>query len=130
MVMKTIVEDKRYNYFLQSRDLKEQTIKRYTRELTIYTESTGMTLEELIDEAKQDQENEPWLDNRRVPGHLFNHVKYMESKNYSPYRIKNGLNIVRIFYNQFQITLPKIKFQGEPESFYQKVDDLPNHQDI
>ena len=80
----TILEDPRFKHFLNSRQLKEQTILRYTRELTLYKEFTGMTLTDLIAETREDQEKQPLMDDRRLSEHLFNHISFMEARDYSP----------------------------------------------
>ncbi|MGZ7068954.1 MAG: hypothetical protein ACXVHT_11670 [Methanobacterium sp.] len=122
--------DPRFKYFLKTRELKEQTIKRYTRELVLYSESTGLPPNELIIEARNEQVKHPWMNDRKLPTHLTNHISFMESRNYAPYRIKNAMNIIRTFYKEFDIQLPKTKYKGEPASFYTNIDDLPGYEDI
>jgi integrase len=122
--------DPRFKYFINTRELKEQTIKRYTREIVLYSESTGLTPTELIMEARNEQVKHPWMNDRKIPAHLNNHISFMESKNYAPYRIKNSLNIIRTFYKEFDIQLPKTKYKGEPASLYSNINDLPGYDDI
>jgi Phage integrase family len=125
-----IAIDPRFKYFLSTRELKEQTIKRYTREVVLYCESTGLTPTDLIMEARNEQVKHPWMNDRQLPSHLLNHISFMESRNYAPYRIKNAINIIRSFYKEFDIQLPKTNYKGEPASFYSNVDDLPGYIDI
>jgi integrase len=122
--------DPRFKYFLKNRELKEQTIKRYTRELVLYSESTGLSPNELIMEARNEQVKHPWINDRKLPSRLTNHISFMESRNYAPYRIKNAMNIIRTFYKEFDIQLPKTRYKGEPASFYSNIDDLPGYDDI
>ena len=124
-----IAIDPRFKYFLNNRQLKEETIKRYTRELVLYSESTGLTPTDLIMEARNEQVKHPWMNDRQLHSHFLNHISFMESRNYAPYRIKNAINIIRTFYKEFDIQLPKTKYKGEPASFY-NVDDLPGYNDI
>jgi acyl carrier protein len=122
--------DPRFKYFLNNRELKDETIKRYTRELVLYCESTGLSPTELIMEARNEQVKHPWINDRNLPSHLTNYISFMESRNYAPYRIKNAVNIIRTFYNEFDIQLPQTKYKGEPASSNSNIDDLPGYDDI
>ena len=125
-----VENDTKFNYFLTQRRLKPQTIARYTRELTLYSESTGKSLSDLIQESRDEQINVPWMSDRQLPQQLNQFIMFMESREYSPLRIQNALRIVRTFYNEFEIILPKTKYKAEPKNFHQSVDDLPGHTDI
>lgn len=125
-----ITIDPRFKYFLKNRELKEQTIKRYTRELVLYSESTGLSPTELIMEARNEQVEHPWMNDRKLPSRLNNYISFMESRNYAPYRIKNALNIIRTFYTEFDIQLPSTRYKGEPASSNSNIDDLPGYDDI
>ena len=125
-----VAMDPRFKYFINNRELKEQTIKRYTREIVLYSKSTGLTPTELVMEARNEQVKHPWMNDRKIPAHLNNHISFMESRKYAPYRIKNALNIIRTFYREFDIQLPKTIYKGEPASFYSSIDDLPGYNDI
>jgi integrase len=126
----SIKDDPKFNYFIQNRRLKPETIRRYTYELELYSESTSMKPEELIDEARKEQKEKEYMDERQLLPHLTNHINFMESKKYAPYRIKTSLKIIRSFYNQFEIILPKTPYKGEPSTFYLNVDELPGYEDI
>ena len=106
-----IREDPKYKYFINTRQLADQTINRYTRELTLYTESTGLSPSELIEEARHEQINKPWMDERQLPLHLAEHINFMEDKDYAPYRIRIALNIIRTFYKEFSVHLPYNQIQ-------------------
>jgi site-specific recombinase XerC len=129
-IVMNISIDPRFKYFLNNRQLKEQTIKRYTRELVLYSESTGLSPTELIMEARNEQVKHPWINDRKLPSHLTNYISFMESRNYAPYRIKNAVNIIRTFYNEFDIQLPQTRYKGEPANSNSNIDDLPGYNDI
>jgi integrase len=125
-------EDPKFQIFLKRKKRKEQTIARYTRELTLYSESTGMSLSKLIAEARDEQldPDKPWMDDRQLEPHLLNFIQFMESRNYSPLRIQNAIRIIRSFYKNFQIVLPDTPYKAEPKNFHQEADDLPGKHDI
>jgi integrase len=128
-----IKTDPKFEYFLDNRkngELAEQTISRYTRELFLYSESTGMTPSELIAQARQEQVDKPWIDDRQLPYHLKKFTKFMEGRKYAPLRIQNALGIVRTFYKSFQINLPETGYKAEASDFHVEVDDLPGFNDI
>lgn len=123
-------DDPIFQYFLGQKDLKPTTIKKYYWDLKHYTVSTSMTLTEVIDQARYEEKNIEYLDQRTIPLHFINFKKYLKNRGMSDYSIKNNFGTVRAFYSTFDITLPKMKIEAVPATFFINVDELPSYEDI
>lgn len=115
-------------YEFLNRKLKPATKKRYNYILKRYVESTGLSLSELIQEAEEDEDNGIRLRKRRIKKHLDNHIQYLESLDYSVKNLRLNISSIRVFYNFFEIQLPKIYL---PEISNDKTtDDIPGYDEI
>ncbi|MFY9637261.1 MAG: hypothetical protein WAK14_00480 [Methanobacterium sp.] len=65
-----ITFDALYIEYIHYRNLRPETIRSYTRKLTIYSNITGMTLTQLIEEAESDEDLGFRKRLRRIKGHL------------------------------------------------------------
>ncbi|MGZ7068220.1 MAG: hypothetical protein ACXVHT_07965 [Methanobacterium sp.] len=70
------------------------------------------------------------MEDRKLPFHFQDFISFMEHKDYAPYRIKNAITIIRMFYNHFNVQLPKTPYKGEPSNYYINIEDLPGFDDI
>ena len=102
-----IREDPVFVDFCENRNIAPPTIKKYVTSLKKYTNLTGMTLGELLDEADLDEDRAVKPRNRRIKKHLLDFKKYLDSSDYSgPYKESVTL-CVRTFYGENDIILPK-----------------------
>lgn len=120
-------EDPIYHEFI-NRNLRESTKERYNAILTLYCQSTGLTLTELINQAEEDEDNGIRLRKRRIKKHLDNHIQTFINKGYSPSNIRTNISILRVFYNHFEIQLPKIYVPKSDDN--KTVDDIPGPEEI
>jgi hypothetical protein len=95
--MKSIANDSKFKYFLSMKQLSPESLKSYTRELSIYSQVAGLSPSELIDEARQEEQKIPYMEDRKLPFHFQDFISFMEHKDYAPYRIKNAITIIRMF---------------------------------
>ncbi len=121
-------DDPIFQDFINNRDLRDSTIKNYRMILTSYSKYTELTPEQLIDEAELEEEQGIKLRKRKIKQHLIGFKKYMEEIGYSPVNIKNRITIVRSFYNEFEIQLPRIR--NKKIIVDQNLEDLPGKKDI
>lgn len=111
-----------------NRNLKPSTQKRYKYIIQRYTESTGLTPTQLIHEAEEDEDNGLRLRKRRIKKHLDNHIQYLQDLDYSVKNLRLNISSIRVFYNFFEIQLPKIYLPDVVDN--KSVDDIPGRDEI
>jgi hypothetical protein len=102
-----IVNDPLFKEYVQYRSLKAETIRSYTRKLTIYSIVIGMTPTQFIEEAEVDEDLRIRKRLRRIKVHLIDLQEYLISLNYSPQKIDDIITTIRGFYAYYEIDLPK-----------------------
>lgn len=115
--------------FLSHRNLKKRTKENYTYYLSLYSDSTSMTLTELIEEAEDEEDENIRLRKRKINNYLNKFHEDLKEKNYSTNVIKGSVSTVRSFYQFFNITLP----HAQKNSFKLKNPDittLPTYEEI
>ncbi len=65
-----IINDPLFKEYVQYRSLKPETIRSYTRKLTIYSIVTGMTPTQFIEEAEVDEDLNIRKRLRKIKGHF------------------------------------------------------------
>lgn len=132
MKMVEISEDPKMIYLLEKRDLKKRTAESYLTHIRRYCEFNEMTPTELIEEARTEQVKFEWMDQRKLPIRLMKFHKHIEP-NFTYKTRKLSMGIVRTFYNEFEIVLPKIKVKESPdekrESKEQKIPTIEHIRD-
>ena len=112
-----------------TRNLSKNTIRNYKQSIKSYTQSQGLTLKELLEEAEAEEEKGIRLKHRNVKKRLIIFQNYLlNEKGLSKSTIKKQVNIIRYIYNHFEIELPKIpKLNEKHVRDYEPIyyDDLP-----
>ncbi len=114
----------------EERNIKENTKRGYITALNSYTNYCNMSLNELLDEAFNEENNNISLKNRHVKQHLIEYRSFLISEGIASSTIKNYLSKIRTFYKHYDIELPDlppVKYEKEYEINY---NDLPTKQDI
>lgn len=124
-----ISDDPRIKDFLKNRPLRESTITRYLVDLNIYSEVTGLTPAELIDQAEEEEDLRIRLRKRKIRKHLLNFKEELEDRNYSPTHIRNAVTNVRTFYREYGIELSKMKLSNDDSSL-ETYNDIPTKEQI
>ena len=94
------MEDKIFKIFCRQRKLSHGSIKIYHNALTKYTEFTGMTLKELLDEADTDErQGKPWKE-RRLKDKLLNFKIYLIEKEYVNSTVQDYVKKVKSWYDE------------------------------
>jgi len=132
-----------FREFCYEREIKEGTIKLYKFSLQKYVDFLGMTLEELIKEAEEEQRDPTILNReRKIRQHFIDFKTFLNE-----YRIEKGrskgnpysdstkreiMTFVTSFYNHFDVDTPKPK--NRKSTAYKKqmrtIDDLPTMEEI
>lgn len=112
--------DEILEYMQEILGFSNQTRTGYINSLKKYSEFHNMTLEELIEEAEEDEDNAVKKRKRRINKRIIdfkNHLCETTYKNpingkegqYSPLTIKTYLKDIKSFYNVYDIDVPKIR---------------------
>ncbi|WP_231863016.1 site-specific integrase [Methanobacterium formicicum] len=125
-----VEDDLKFRQFADQRSLKPSTIKKYVTDFGIYTKVTGLTLTELITEAREEQKKIEYEDERKVTKYLLDYKQHLKEIGRGDYSIKNAIISVKGFYNHFKIQTPKMNISAVPSTYYLNVDELPKHKDI
>lgn len=91
-----------------NKNLSESTQSLYTLGLKQYCDLTGKTLEELLDEAEDEEENIPRLRKRKIDSYLPRFKKSLEERKLAPQTIKVYVSAVKTFYKYYKITIPEV----------------------
>jgi integrase len=91
-----------------NKNLSESTQSLYTLGLKQYCDLTKMTLEELLDEAEDEEENIPRLRKRKIDSYLPRFKKSLEMRKLAPQTIKVYVSAVKTFYKYYKITIPEV----------------------
>lgn len=91
-----------------NKNLSESTQSLYTLGLKQYCDLTEMTLEELLDEAEDEEENIPRLRKRKIDSYLPRYKKSLEMRKLAPQTIKVYVSAVKTFYKYYKITIPEV----------------------
>jgi len=123
-----ISEDSLFKSFIVNRGIRKATIKRYKRQLELYCTFLDKTPTELIDQAENEEDQGMRMRNRSIKKYLLNFKEFMEDNNYSSHTIINTITIVRTFYTEYDVILPKMHLKRKQQT--ESIEDIPNKNDI
>ena len=106
-----ISDDILFKSFIINRGIRERTIKRYKRQLELYCTFINKKPTELINKAENEEDQGLRMRNRSIKKYLLDFKQFLENKNYSSHTIVNTITIVRSFYTEFDVILPKINLK-------------------
>ena len=107
---------KLFHKFCKDRNVRKSTRKGYESALKSYTKFHNLTIEELIKEAQNDEQEKIILKDRQIKKRLLNYRNYLFSSNKSPNTIKTYFTKIKTFYQHFEIEIPKL-----PDAKYEKL---------
>lgn len=119
-----VEEDPYVQNLFQSRNLKPATINWYTKILKQYCLFLNKTPTELINEAIDEEEQGIRKINRKLRTYQIQYRNHLLQKGQSPLSIKNIIAIIRSFYNEYEIDLPKLKLNLPKEEKLITKEDL------
>src|SRR5665647_1329899 len=93
---------------------KPKTVENYLMGFQKYLELTGLTPEQLLNEAEEDEAHNLNMRRRKILTRLLEFRKYLEA-NYAPTSVRNYLNCVNSFYRAYYVTVPKLMGNQEAE---------------
>jgi integrase len=131
MERSAVEEDPKFKLFVNTRNISKITITKYIERIVNYCTYTNKTPSELIENARKDQIEKPWLDDREITYYFTNYYHYLrDEKNRSYETIKNNIHTVKSFYKRYGIQLPEIKLENRRERARRRKKKLPTKNDI
>lgn len=127
----SVLNDSIFHQFCQNRDLKDQTVDLYKRNLQRYSDFVGKSLIELLEEAEEEESQHIIFRKRKIIKYLNDFKLYLNDLDISE-SYKNQIMIqVKAFYNEFEIQLPRPK-RSKKKKYYKKstINDLPKIEEI
>ncbi len=122
--------NKFFNEFCKERNIKMSTAKSYESALKSYVKFHGLSIDELMDEAKVDEELKIPLKDRRIKKRLLEYRSFLLKSNITPNTIKTYFTKIKTFFTHFDIEMPNLpdaKYASEYEINYL---DLPTKEHI
>ena len=113
--------------FITTRGLAESTHRSFRTTLRHYCKFQGKSLQELLDEADEEEEKKIRWKNRTIKKRLINYMNYCK-ENMTLNTAKNYLKMVKIFYHHHEIeihTLPRFNDRNAKVRTPIKNQDLP-----
>ena len=109
--MKDLREDPLIKKFIRNRELQESTERRYLDNLKLYCKFIDKSPTEFINEADFEEDERIRLRNRKVGEYLLDFRSWLNENNYSEHTKASAMMVVKSFYNEFSIELPKLRFK-------------------
>ena len=95
--------------FVLERNLtNESTIGGYLTSLTGYCDYYGMSIEELVEEAEQEEENNVRLKKRKIRRRLLEYRNHLYEENFSNKTVKSKMTAIIFFFHTCEIDIPKL----------------------
>ncbi|WP_292390448.1 tyrosine-type recombinase/integrase [Methanosarcina sp. UBA5] len=124
MKVSDLKKDELITDWLKSRRAAHNTQRGYLMSMQFYTDFTGMTPTELLEEAEAEAEACVLVRKRKIKSRLINFREFLEAREVAPMTVKSRMNAVRSFYKSFDIPVPEL-----PKS-EQRAQSLPQHRAI
>lgn len=123
------MNDEEYLQELQQlRNLSDSTLSRYKIDLKHYTKYTGMTLEQLLEEADDEEEQRIRMRKRKIKTHMLGLQQQLLTYNFEPSTVKTILSRIKAFYRTYDIEIPQIRTVGKEST--ETLEDIPTLEHI
>lgn len=120
-----------FQEFCDNRGLSFGTSETYRLALQKYSEYTSKSLDELIQEADDEEEDNTRMRKRKIKAYLNGFKKWLYDQNYAKSYSNQTLVLVRSFYSEFDIELPKnLRRKSRRDKKQEIFDDLPTMKDV
>ena len=106
--IETIYKNQLFKEFCMIRNLKKSSQKSYAVVLNSYTQIQQTSIDELIQEADDEEEQGIRISKRKIKTRLINYKMKLQEQKLSDRTINDRITKIRTFYAQFDITPPKI----------------------
>lgn len=128
-----IIEEALFKNFCKERNLSSGSIHVYSHALRKYIEFNGMTLEALLDEADQEEDERIRWKRRKLKSRLIDFRNYLIDYGYAKETINTIMKRVTTFYRHYEIEihhLPKVNIKNVVEIKLPTKEDLKHAVEI
>lgn len=130
-VVEDVNNDKFYKKFIKKYPtLRESTKRLYNWNMRTYCNFIGLSPTALIKEAREDQENIPYVSDRRIDDHFIDFYEYLKSDGKSFNTIDRHFTLIKTFYKEYDVTLPKLKITNKNNETTHERKTIPDKGDI
>ena len=115
------MNSKLFNKFAKDRNIKESTRQGYESAIDKYTTFHNLTIDELIDEALNEENNHIPLKKRKIKSRLLDFRTFLINSELSPSSVRTYFSKITTFYRHFEVEmpfLPQAKFNKTYEVNY------------
>ncbi|WP_048190753.1 phage integrase N-terminal SAM-like domain-containing protein [Methanobacterium sp. SMA-27] len=120
--------DDLFKIFIQNRDVKSGTIELYSQIIKDYSNFLNKTPSEWITEAESEEDERIRMRNRSIKKYLLDYKDHLSERDLSPRTISTRLTVVRFFYSDFDIELPRSR--TKKIVYKEGIEDLPTRDDL
>ncbi|AKB36122.1 hypothetical protein MSSAC_1532 [Methanosarcina siciliae C2J] len=124
-----ITSDPKAKLWLDGFGKKRNTKLSYTLAMKQYTEFTGKTPTQLIEEGKEDIKAGKLMDERRIFIEFNEFHNNLITTDKAPKTIYTTLAGIRSFFNKYYIEVPKVKYDSEAKSLPEN-EEIPEKEDL
>jgi integrase len=127
-----ISHDPLFKLYISKKDRASTTIESIVSKLKIYNKYIQLSPSELIQEAREDQINQPWMSDRQISLHFVEFIQYLKNGGKAPGYITNIMKTVKAFYRGNGIAIPddiQTTFT-DPKTKIVTDEDIPTRDDI
>lgn len=119
-----------FKKFCKERNIKKSTAKGYESALKSYLNFHDLSIDELIDEARTDEELKIPLKDRRIKKRLIEYRSHLLERKITPNTIKTYFTKIKTFYVHFEIEMPNLPDAQYNTSYEINYLDLPTKEHI
>ena len=130
MDIEIIFEDQYFQDFIESRDLRESTVVEYSKNIKGYCSFLKKTPTEFIEEADAEEEKPLRMKNRKIKRYMLSYHRYLKDKRHTHQTIKKQLAIIKTFYREYEIEIPRIRIGKDIITARQLSTDIPGREEV
>lgn len=116
--------------WLDNLNAAANTEETYLHAMQAFIDFTGMTPEELIDEAETESRLCILMRHRKIKRHFIGFRKYLQDKGLADFSVKSRMTGVRSFYNSFELELPKLQGEKRKARVKEGKKTIPKKEDL
>jgi len=124
------MDDEIFQRFVAERNLSKRSINAYNSALKDYCKFNKMSLQELYDEADEEEENRVRANKRKISSRLLKYRTYKINQGSAVQTIKGYFSSVKTFYKHNGIEIPYIPPVILNEDFHERFDHIPTIEHI
>lgn len=128
--MTNMTDNNLFEKFCDERNISKSTQKGYVSALENYERFNDMSIDELIDEAKIDEDNNIPIKNRKIKKRMIDYRMHLLKTYSSPNTVRTYFTKIKTFYRHFEIEVPKLPDAKYNKDYEINYFDLPTREHI